>query len=750
MSPGATRLASSIEYNRNYMRRIVWTLVFAVSLCAQRKPITLENMSGIGTAGSGRTLGVWSPTGNLMVYREGTRLRIYDAAKQRDRDLVDTKPMRDAAVKGTSPDPDSPEPFSWENRRVTESPIQWSPSSREILYSTGGDVFLIHVAQSAGQDLGAKWEQLTKTPEPERDPKLSPDGKLVAYRRGWDLFAREIATGKETRLTTGGTDTLRNGTPDWVYPEELSLGTAYWWSPDSSAIAYLQFDTSHERLYPHADLLGLRALAEPQRYPQAGTPNPDVRLGIVRTSSAARGGATKWLQIGDTRDAYLIARAGWMPDSRSVFSVRLNRIQNRLDLLGIDVESGDVRTILRESDRYWINPPESPRFLKDGRTFLWLSERDGFRHIYAVSNDGSSTRQVTRGDWEVTSVAGVDETAGRVYYVSSEASPLERQIYSIALDGTGERRLSSQPGTHGISLSPTAAYYVDYHSSLSTPMSAELFDGAGKRLASFHGVDRSALDEYNFLPIERVSFNGPDPTVFYAQVIRPAGFRRNVKYPAIVRVYGGPGSQQVQDSWNGADFDQVLAHAGFVVWRMDNRGSTGRGHAFETPIYHNLGAVELADQKLGVEHLVSLGYVDPKRVGIMGWSYGGFMTLNALLNAPETFAAGAAGAPVTNWLNYDTIYTERFMGLPAEAEAVYKDTALPPKASLLKGKLLLGHNLEDDNVLFQNTAQMIEALDAAGKRYELQLYTQKTHGVTGSASAHWNASVLDFFQRALK
>lgn len=296
----------------------------------------------------------------------------------------------------------------------------------------------------------------------------------------------------------------------------------------------------------------------------------------------------------------------------------------------------------------------------------------------------------------------------------------------------------------------TAAYYVDSYSSVTSPPRSTVHSADGKELAVYREADRRPIDEYDILPTGMVKFTGPDGTPLYARLIKPAGFDPSKKYPAVVTVYGGPGAQSVRNVWSGVNIDQVYAHKGYVLWQIDNRGSSGRGHAFETPLYHNLGATELADQKAGIEHLVSMGFVDPQRIGVHGWSYGGFMTLNLLLNAPDLFRAGIAGAPVTNWINYDSIYTERYMGLPGEDADGYQNTALAQRAANLKARLMIAHNLEDDNVLFQNTMQMIDALERAGKKFELMLYPQKTHGVSGPVSHQMDASMLDFFERTLK
>jgi dipeptidyl-peptidase-4 len=458
----------------------------------------------------------------------------------------------------------------------------------------------------------------------------------------------------------------------------------------------------------------------------------------------AAGGPTRWLEVGDTRFAYLIARAGWMPDSRSVYVVRMNRVQNRLELFSIGVDSNMPSPILREADSYWINLDGDVKFLKDGKRFLWTSERDGYRHIYLYSNDGKDVKQLTRGEWEVRGIVAVSED--RVWYLSDEGSSLEQHFYSVKLDGSAKKRLDTAEGWHEVSGS--ASYYLDSQSTLKTPWRTTVHSGDGTEL----GVYRDAKEvEFEVLPTEIVKFKGADSTELYGRVIKPEGFQAGKKYPAVVMVYGGPGVMlPVHNSWARIGMDQVYAQKGFVVWQCENRGGQGRGHRFETAIFRNLGAAELADQVAGVKYLESLGFVDEKKVGISGWSYGGFMTLNALLNAPDVFRAGIAGAPVTSWLNYDSIYTERYMGLPQENEAAYRDTALAAKAGNLKAKLMLVHNYEDDNVLFQNSLQMTNALQNAGKLFEYMLYSQKTHGVSGAAAEQMDASMVAFFERELR
>ncbi len=483
---------------------------------------------------------------------------------------------------------------------------------------------------------------------------------------------------------------------------------------------------------------------EPQRYPKAGEPNADVRLGVVSIS----GGPTRWMELGDPRDS-LLARVHWTPDSRGLFVERLNRIQNRLDLVRADVATGEARLVLREEDPYWVDIGDIFRFLKNGAEFLWSSERDGFRHLYRYSADGRQLARLTSGEWEVTELAGVDETKGLVYFLSTEASPLQRQLYSVNLEGGRRQRLTGPPGTHDVSMAPGCQYSLDTFSSLQSPLRRAIYGANGSEWAVFMEADRQPLDEYDLRPAEIVEVKASDGALLYGRLVRPAGFQAGRKYPAVVLIYGGPHTQVVSHRWQELNLEQVLAHRGFVVWQLDNRGSAGRGHRWESAVFRNLGAKELEDQKDGIRHLVSLGFVDESRLGIHGWSYGGYMTLYALLHAPGLFRAGVAGAPVTDWRNYDTIYTERYLGLPSENAEGYRRSSPLHDAASLKARLLLIHNIEDDNVLFQNTMQMADALQRAGRPFEMMIYPQKTHGVTGATRTHMLEAIVSFLERAL-
>jgi dipeptidyl-peptidase 4 len=720
-----------VQSTQSMLRACLILLAVFAPAFSQKKPVTLEIAARPPQPSDAVGSPVWAPDGNSFVYTTGKALWLYDIARAEKRRLGSLEPLEKAAVQTAGESP-----FAWENRRVREQGLQWMPNGKSLLISAGGDLFLWPLDS-------AKWEQLTATAEAERDPKLSPDGRMISFVRSSEIHVLDRETKQTRRLTHDSTDTIWNGRLDWVYPEELDLGTAHWWSPDSGRIAFLQFDVGREWIYPHAGLLDRKAVYEPQRYPKAGTPNPDVRLGFVQAS----GGPVVWASLGDPRTS-LLARVDWLPDSKRVVVQRLNRVQNELTLNLADAASGESQTVLTERDRYWINLSDDLRLLKKENAFVWSSEQSGFRHIYLYSYEGKRLKQLTGGDWEVKSVAGVDEDRGVVYYVSRERGPLGADLYSVSLRGGRRTLITPEKGLHSVSISPNARYFVDTFSSLVLPPRKRLYDTSGKQITVLQ-PPHPATEEYQFIRPEILPVKTSDGAVLYARLLRPANFDQAKKYPAIVMVYGGPHAQTVCECYAGMNWDQALAQRGFVVWQLDNRGTAGRGHAFETKLYRRFGKQELADQQEGIRHLLSLGFVDPRRIGMHGWSYGGFMTLYTLLNAPDLIRAGIAGAPVTDWRNYDTIYTERYLGLPQDNEEGYRLSSPIHNAANLNASLMLVHNYGDDNVLFQQSFQMMVELQKAGKMYESLLYPQRTHGVTGQIRKHMLESMTAFFERNL-
>ncbi len=676
---------------------------------------------------------VWSPDGKTFAYRQQESVYVYEADQQKSKEWFQPAKLEADAAKVVES-----KTFGWQNRRVSSGSIEWFPNSKDILTEAGGDLFLVH--------LNGKHKQLTKTDFAEEDPKLSPDGSQILYRSRSNLYSLDVSSQQVRQLTSDGSATLLNGQLDWVYPEELDLGTATWWSPDSKKLAFLQFDVANEFIYPQTDLTGERALAEPERYPQSGTPNARVKLGVITLAS----GEIKWMDVGDTENA-LLARVIWLPDSAQLAVERLNRVQSRLDLLFCNPATGAARTVLTEESKTWINFADNLFFLKNRPEFLWTSEHEnGFRHIYRYANSGELLTKLTSGDWEVKRVEAIDEARQRVFFSSSEASPLESHFYSVSFDGGPRTRLTPEAGVHHIQANDDGSYFLDSFSNSTTPTSQSLKNGAGELLAVLHEPDMKPATEFNILPSEILTLKADDGTALYGRLTKPAGFQSGVKYPLIVQVYGGPGVQIIRNDWQGVSITQVMAQHGYLVWEMDNRGSSGRGHKFEEPIFREMGTREVEDQKWGVEYLITQGFVDAERVGITGWSYGGYMTIHSMLFAPDVFKVGIAGAPVTDWHNYDTIYTERYMDLPANNLERYGKSSNVQNAAKLEGHLLILHNFEDDNVLFQNTMQMASALEKAGKVFVMQIFPQKTHGVSGPYRKSLMEAQMAFFDQYLK
>lgn len=719
--------------NRHFPLVLAALGVFQHPLHAAKKPVTIDAVLNVRRGREAGNPLAWSPGGNDFVTNKAGTLSIYHIPSGKERGVIALSKLDEAAeAREKSPVTD------WTNRHVSESAVQWFPDGKRLLVSQAGDLFVVSIENGS-------FDQLTRTREAELDPKLSPDGRYVSFRRGPNLFSLAIDSKKLNQLTNDGSETLVNGQLDWVYPEELDLNTAHWWSPDSRSIAYLQFDINHEPVFPQVSLLNQHGLLEPERYPKAGDSNAEVRLGIV----SVEGGETRWMNLGEPRN-HLLARVAWLPNSKEVAAEKLNRIQNKLDLFVADVTSGEAKVIVHEEDPAWINVGDAPMFLSKSDGFLWTSERDGFRHIYLCGRDGQVRRQLTRGEWSVDRIVGVDEERGQVFYISLEDSPLERHLYVIGLDGTGKHKLTDSQGTHSISSAAPFHYYLDRFSGLSSPQGTKICNADGSELRVYRKPDEEDTNEYEVLPTEIVKVAASDGTPLYARLIKPAGFEPGKKYPAIVMVYGGPGFQEVRNTWGGLSWDQVLAHKGFVIWQLDNRGSASRGHKFESVIFRNMGAHELEDQELGIRHLLSMGFVDGQRIGMYGWSYGGYMTLYTVTHAPGLIKVAIAGAPVTNWRNYDSIYTERYMGLPSENEEAYRVTSPQTKAAELKAKLLIVHNIEDDNVHFANTMQMADALEKANKQFFMMVYPGKTHGVTGPVRRHLLEETTAFFEQNLK
>jgi dipeptidyl-peptidase-4 len=619
---------------------------------------------------------------------------------------------------------------------------QWNRSGDRAVFTFAGDIFLV--------DTRGRLRRVTDTDAAEKDPIFSPDGRRIAFTRGNDLYTIELGDDRypETRLTTTGSDTILNGVLDWVYMEELFTRgdvRAHWWSPDGEKLTFLEIDESPVPTHPLVDQVPVQATTTFQRYPKAGDPNPIVRVGIV----PARGGAIVWADA-DTRDDSYIARVYWTGDGRSVAVEKLNRAQDRWSVLFADASTGRTEMILEESSPTWVNVTYARHYYARKRQFLMGSDRDGHHHLYMFNLDGTLIRPVTRGDWEVAELEAVDEGKGRVYFTANEKSVLEQHLYRIDDSGKNLKRITSEEGTHDVTMSPDGKYFVDRYSSHARPTRVSVHNGEGKRL----------FDIADQLSPELAALRVPTPEfftiedegrVFHCRLWKPLDFDATKKHPAIVYLYGGPHSQVVRKVWSRHDlWHAYMASRGYLVFSIDNRGSAGRGKAWEEPLLKRLGTIELEDQLTGVDYLKSLPYVDPERIGVWGWSYGGTMSLNALFRAPGVFRAGVSVAPVADWRLYDSIYTERYMKRPQDNESGYTEAAPLSHVAELEDALLLMHGDADDNVHVQNSIALVRKLIDAGKDFEFMVYPQKEHGIAGSADrTHLYRKMSAFFDRHL-
>jgi dipeptidyl-peptidase 4 len=601
---------------------------------------------------------------------------------------------------------------------------QWAPGGGALLFQGATSLAWFDLKTQASRTLVSGKERIA-------DPKISPDGKYVSFVRNHNLWLVSVADGKERAFTEGGTEEVRKGELDWVYPEELEITTAYWWAPDSSAIAYFQMDESKVAKYPLVEFSSPTGEAEEERYPPAGGNNPVVRVFVAPVG----GGEAHAMDTGENTDIY-IARVNWLVDSKHIAIQRLNRPQTVLDLLICDTASGQARTALNETDQYWINVSNDLHFLKDGKRFLWSSERSGYRHLYLYDFEGKQLAQITKGEWEVSAVDAVDEGKGLVYFTGTAKSPLERHLYRVSLDGSAISRITIHNGTHGVNMAPDVSAFVDTYSDVMTPPRQDVARADGSLLRVINENKVAELADYHLSAPQFLSVKAHDGITLNAVMIKPPDFDSSKKYPVLVFTYGGPHVQVVLNAWGGntALWNQSMAQKGYIIFSLDNRGSAGRGHVFEEPIHYDLGAMELADQLEGVTYLKSLPYVDGERIGVWGWSYGGHMTLHAMFAVGGQFKAGFAGGPVTDWHFYDSIYTERYLGLLPQNEKGYRDSSPIDRVEHLKGKLLIAQGTDDDNVHFANTLSLIDKLIEVGKYVEVMPLPGRGHGASDPAA----------------
>ena len=630
-------------------------------------------------------------------------------------------------------------------------PVQnysWSADGRRLLIftnsqkvwrlNTRGDYWMLDVAGGSPRKLGGD-----AAPSTLMFAKFSPDGQRVAYVRANDLYVEDAATGAITRLTSDGSRTTINGTFDWVYEEELNLRDGFRWSPDSKRIAYWQLDVRGVRDFMLVDNIdSLYSFTIPVQFPKAGTTNSAGRVGVIDAS----GGATRWLSVpGDPRNNY-IARMDWAASSDEVVLQQLNRLQNTDQVMLGDVRTGAVRTVLTERDSAWVDVVDDLRWLDGGRRFTWVSERDGWRHLYSVSRDGKTTKLITTGAYDLDNpasafgaplVVGSDSARGWIYFTASPDNATQLYLFRARLDGSGTAARVTprdQPGTHTYTIAPGARWAFHTYSSFGSPPASDLVslpDHRSVRVLVANTDLRAHVAALRRGPVEFFRVDAGTGVQLDGWMMAPPGFDRAKKYPVLFYVYGEPAAQTVLDAW---DYETYLWHLmltqqGYIVMSVDNRGTPApRGRAFRKAIYGRVSVLSSREQAgAATELLRRRAYLDPARVGIWGWSGGGVSTLHAMFRYPDLYQVGMSVAPVSDQRYYDTIYTERYMGLPQENAEAYKQSAAVTFAAGLRGDLLIVHGSGDDNVHYQNTEAVVNALVTANKPFTMMEYPNRTH-----------------------
>jgi dipeptidyl-peptidase-4 len=616
--------------------------------------------------------------------------------------------------------------------------VEMDPAKRGFLIEIGQDLYY------ATFD-GSQAVRLTNHPGREQFPQFSPDGKSVAFVRDFDLYVVDIATPTERRLTTGGRDDLRHGHADWVYYEEIfnRRWPAFWWSPDSKKLAFMEFDDAGVPLHTVMDDTANPRRLEQTHYPRSGEPNPKVRFAVVESA----GGAVQWADLADySAGSFLISEVGWWPDSSAAYCYVQNRIQSWLDLVKFTPGegAGSAKRLFRDQTKAWIESPGPVHWLDDG-TFLWLSERDGWKHIYHYDALGNQKSRVTSGPWDVRSLEHVDSKGGWIFWSGMRDNPAGANFYRVKLGGPIER-LTQTSGSHQTSMSPDGKLFLASWSDIKTPTRQRLYGADGRLVRTVDSNPSHELKRLRFGPRERFTIPARDGFLLEAELILPPDLDSTKKYPVWFKTYGGPHAPTVSDSWGGGRmWDQALAREGFVVFLMDPRSASSKGAISAWPAYKHLGVQEMEDIKDAITWLKTKPYIDGSRIGMAGHSYGGYMTSYAMTHS-DLFAAGIAGAPVTDWRDYDSIYTERYMALPQDNPDGYNASSVVRAAGRLHGKLLILHGAIDDNVSLRNTMRLVEELEDANKDFELMIYPSSRHGIGG---AHYTRLQIDFIRRTL-
>ncbi|MCH8169734.1 MAG: S9 family peptidase [Bacteroidetes bacterium] len=638
----------------------------------------------------------------------------------------------------------------YNSKRIKMSKYRWTKDGKFLLiegpikaiwrHSTQAPFYLLNVATK-------KITPLAKNNTHLRNVKLSPNGKLVGFVRSHNIYVVDLSTGKEKAVTTNGTNNILNGEFDWVYEEEFGLADAWRWSPDSKKIAFWQLDQTRVKEFHLIDEMYSYNKVFNLKYPKVGEQNAIVKIGVADLDASK----TNWMDIGNNDDIY-IPRIFWTNSSSKLAVLRLNRHQNFLELLMANTKNGKTKVIITDSDPAWIDVRHDVLFLKSRDQIIWTSEKSGFKHAYLYDYRGKLLNQITKGNWEITEVADIDEKNNWLYFYGKKDSPIQQNIYRAKLNGTKLESISKKHGWHNGIFSPNHQYFIDYYSNASTPTKTILNNADGSIVRVLNDGKIPALKKHNMVYAQFVKFKTTDGTELNGYFIKPYNFNPNKKYPVLVYGYGGPGSQVVVERWGGyrTYWHQYMTEQGYIIFCVDNRGTGGRGKVFKNLSYGDLSKWSVHDQIEGAKYLAKLPYVNKNRIGFWGWSGGGYLTIAMLTRGADYFKTGVAVAPVTDFKLYDAIWTERYMGLANENIQGYKKANLNNTADGLKGKLLIIHGSGDDNVHYQNTLQFINRCISLNKKIDLFIYPNRAHSISGgNTRLHLFTKITDYFLRNL-
>lgn len=739
--------------------------VFSSVAFAQQKLLTVDEIYGerqTRVAFGGNPLSLqWNKDGSLRQTRGGEVLRL-DAATGQTAPLYEKSKIVDALTPlGIKAD---------EAQKVAGAPLEiLNAAETSAILSIADDLYLYDLTRGTAK-------RLTSDPEAELEAAFSPDDKMVSFVRGNNLYVEEIATDKIKQLTRDGGEKILNGYLDWVYEEELygrGNKRGYWWSPDSRFIAFLRTDENPVPKFLLVDHIPIDQRLEDTDYPQSGDPNPLVTLGIADvTKSSVVPNVSKLPKIGNKLPAgvarfgdlvkfadlskykpedFLISRVAWSPDSLNVIFQAQNREQTFLDLNAASVSSGKINLILREDSPTWVEVVDNPIYLKDG-SFIWQSAKNGFKHLYRVDKNGSIIKQITDGKWEVRDFYGVDQTNGFAYFsAAGEHSWISEDVYRVRLDGSSLTRLSQTEGSHRAQFNADYTQFVDTWSDINTPPQTRLYKSDGTLIKVLNENKVAVLNDYKLSKPQFMNVKTRDGFSMEAMMILPVDFDASRKYPVMAFTYSGPHAPQVKNSWGGGAgmLKQLLAQKGYIIWVCDNRTASGKGVESERGVYQNFGESELRDLTDGFNYLKSQSYVDPTRIGMYGWSFGGFMTSYTMTHS-DILKMGIAGGLVGDWALYDSIYTERYMKTPRNNPIGYGKSTVVGAAKNLNGRLLIIHGAMDNNVHMQNAMQLVYELQKNGKQFDFMVYPTQRHGVSNPAQVkHLNQMMLDYILKNL-